>query len=71
MNILVFKTDIEDLKQVKKVSSYLKNIRGILRWNVDLQDCDKILRVEAEALTPRSVEAVLQNAGYYCRELED
>ncbi len=71
MNILVFKTNIEDIKQVRKLSPHLKNIHGILKWNVDLHDCDKVLRIEANDLPPNSVEEILQQAGYYCVELED
>jgi hypothetical protein len=71
MNILVFKTKLEDIKQVRKLSHHLKNLQGVYKWNVDLQDCDKILRIEADGITPHSVEKVLQEAGYYCVELED
>jgi len=71
MNILVFKTNIEDARQVKKVSPHLSNMEGIQRWNVDLNDCDKILRVETNELLPHSIESLLQRAGYYCEELQD
>ncbi len=71
MDILVFKTKLEDIKQVRKLSHHLKNLPGVYKWNVDLQDCDKILRIEAEGITPHLVEEILQEAGYYCEELED
>ncbi|MBY0482541.1 MAG: hypothetical protein K2Q21_14385 [Chitinophagaceae bacterium] len=71
MEILVFKTNIEDSIQVRKLSPHLKNIEGILRWNVDLHDCDKVLRIESNNLSAHSVVTILQNAGYYCSELED
>jgi len=70
MNVLVFKTNIEDTKQVKYLSPHLKLIDGIIAWNVDLHDCDKVLRVEAEQLHPNAIVAVLNNAGYYCAELD-
>ncbi len=71
MNILVFKTRIEDNKQVRKLSVHMRNIEGVVRWNVDLYDSDKVLRIEAENLSPHSIENRLQEAGYYCVELED
>lgn len=71
MNVLVFKTNIEDTKQIKYLSPHLKLVDGILAWNVDLHDCDKVLRVEAEQLHPNTIVAVLNNAGYYCAELAD
>jgi hypothetical protein len=71
MTILVFKTNLENPELVKKAQPFIQNIPGINRWNVDMQDCDNVLRIEAIALSPRSVETVLQEAGYYCEELED
>ena len=63
MDILVFKTNVEDLIQVKKISPHLRNIDGVLKWNIDLHDCDKVLRVEADGLSPHSIEEILQSAG--------
>jgi len=70
MDILVFKTNVEDLTQVKKISPHLRNIDGVLKWNIDLHDCDKVLRVEADGLSPHSIEEILQSAGYFCKELD-
>lgn len=71
MEILVFKTNVEDKKHVKKLFPVLRTLQGIMRWNVDLHDIDKVLRVEVVSLSPRSIEMTLQNAGYFCKELED
>ena len=71
MDILVFKTNLEDQKHLRKLFPVLKNIEGVMRWNVDLEDHEKILRIEAECLSPRFVESALSDAGYFCEELED
>ena len=71
MNILVFKTDIADKKQVRKLFRLLRTIEGILKWNIDMEDIDKVLRVETVNASPRNIEEVFLNAGYYCKELED
>jgi len=70
MDILVFKTNVEDKKQVRKLFPVLRTLDGILRWNVDLHDIDKVLRIEAVSIAPQRVETVLQQAGYFCKELE-
>jgi hypothetical protein len=70
MDILIFKTNVEDKKQVRKLFPVLRTMQGILRWNVDLHDIDKVLRIEAVSLSPRSIETVLRQAGYFCAELE-
>ena len=71
MNILVFKTNIRHKKPVSALSRHMDNMKGVIRWNVDLDDIDNILRVEARDLSPRVVEHTLLQAGYVCKELED
>jgi copper chaperone CopZ len=70
MEVLVFKTNLRFKKQINAVTRHINNLRGITRWNVDLYDKDKILRIESQDLSPRKVEATLQQAGYFCEELQ-
>jgi hypothetical protein len=70
MEILVFATNVQRRTQVSKVKSLLTRLTGIGNWNFDLEDCDRILRVESKGVSPRHIEAVLNNAGINCRELE-
>jgi hypothetical protein len=69
MEVLVFKTNLRFKKQINAVTPYINTLQGILRWNVDLYDRDKILRIESRNLNPRMVERTLQRAGYFCEEL--
>jgi hypothetical protein len=71
MEILVFKTNLDNPELVNRVKPVLQTMPGVQKWNVDMHDCDNVLRIEAVELSPRSVEMILQNAGYYCEELED
>jgi hypothetical protein len=71
MEILVFKTNIERMNHIRKLYPLLKTIQGILKWNIDTEDPDRILRVETVNVSPNKIEMALQNAGYYCKELED
>ncbi len=73
MQILVFKTNLENKNHISAARKLLSKIQGILYWNVDLHDIDKILRIEANEmlLIPIRVEQTLQQAGYYCEELKD
>lgn len=70
MKVLVFKTNLRFKKQINAVTPHINNLQGIARWNVDLDDIDKVLRIESTDLSPRSVEATLQQAGYFCEELQ-
>jgi hypothetical protein len=70
MNILVFITSIENPEQVSEVKPLLTAVPAIKDWNFDLDDCDNILRIEANDISPRYIESLLQTAGFNCRELE-
>ena len=71
MDILIFKTNLNTPQLISEAKPLIQNIQGIRRWNVDMQDCDNVLRIEAEQVSPRSVESILKSAGYFCEELED
>jgi copper chaperone len=70
MEVLVFKTNLRYKKQVSALTAHISNVPGIVRWNVDLDDVDKILRIEASAgCSARQIEDTMGEAGYYCEEL--
>jgi len=72
MQVLVFKTNLEDQSLILHAGQLLHPIRGIHRWNVDLHDIDNVLRIEADpAISPRIIENTLQNGGLICEELTD
>ena len=50
---------------------HLNELKGIIKWNIDFHDQDKILRIVSHNLSPQSVERTLQRAGYVCEELPD
>jgi hypothetical protein len=70
MEILVFKTNLIDVKRIGDIESSLDVHPNIFKWNVDLHDDDKILRVVANNVAGEEVENMLLNAGYYCEELK-
>ena len=70
MNVLVFTTSVSEPEQITEVSPLLTAVKAIEDWNFDLEDCDKILRVVADDISPRFIEVMLQNAGFDCIELE-
>jgi hypothetical protein len=71
MDILVFVTNVADLKAVSKVKPLLTAMPAIEDWNFDLDDCDHVLRIVSNDLCPRKVESTLQTAGFNCYELVD
>jgi hypothetical protein len=72
MQILIFKTNLEDSGLVHSAGRLLNPMSGIHRWNVDLHDSDNVLRIEADtAISARQIEQTLQNGGFLCEELGD
>ena len=70
MEILVFKTNLTDPSRISEIESSLDIHPNILQWNVDLHDCDNILRVVCKTIKAKEIEDLLLNAGYYCEVLE-
>jgi hypothetical protein len=70
MDVLIFMTSVEKPEQVSEVKPLLTSVPAIKKWNFDLEDCDKILRIEANNVSPRYIETLLQTAGFNCHELE-
>jgi hypothetical protein len=70
MEILVFVTSVEKPEHVSEVKPLLTAVPAISQWNFDLEDCDNILRIEADDVSPRYIESLLHTAGFNCRELE-
>jgi hypothetical protein len=68
--ILVFKTSVKNKKSAAKLKPVLNNMESVSRWNFDLSDCDKILRVEAGADISPDIISILSEKGYQCTELE-
>ncbi len=69
--VLVFKTNINNPGQVKSIAITLDNCPDILKWNVDLADIDKVLRIEATHAQCGPVIELVTRAGYVCEELTD
>ena len=71
MEIFVFKTNLSSTKLIRAAKPILQNIEGILRWNIDREDVDKVLRVEARNIMPSMIINAFNNAGFACEELPD
>jgi hypothetical protein len=66
----VFKTNIHDKSIASKVLQDLYRHFPGYKINFDLEDCDKILRIESEAVNPDEISKHLNHSGYFCEVLE-
>lgn len=71
MEILVFRTNIQEKSDIEHVGRYFAENKDIIDWNVDIEDDDKILRIEASSNIVCQIENIVKKAGFSCDELED
>ncbi|AKD55961.1 heavy-metal-associated domain-containing protein [Spirosoma radiotolerans] len=69
MTVLVFKTNMVCAGCKQTVTKALSRFGNAIRWTVDLDDCDKILRVETTRISPHAILQVMHEAGFMCEEL--
>jgi hypothetical protein len=69
--VLVFKTSVQNKSHISKLKPLLDKAikKGI--WNFDIEDCDKILRIESKADVTKTVIHLLYQNGFDCVELKD
>jgi hypothetical protein len=66
----VFKTNVGHKKQAKTLLGVLAKHYPLFRINFDLEDCDKILRVEGEDIQREKIARLVTEHGYQCHILE-
>ena len=67
--IFVFKTSVQNENQINDLSSRLNKLLKDAQWNFDLDDCDKILRIDCQAEVLDETIRLLQTNGFDCQEL--
>ncbi len=68
--IYVFKTSVRTKSQVRKLQPHINTMLPNEKWNFDLDDCDKILRIDSEENIVLKIKELLINHKFYCEELE-
>jgi hypothetical protein len=71
LHVFVFKTNISYKKDIRAIAYYLNSYPSIIKWNIDREDIDKILRVESLSNNAGEIINTIQLAGYCCEELSD
>lgn len=66
----VFKTNVRHKRQAKTLLAALSKQFPLFRINFDLEDCDKILRVEGENVPQEKILKLVTENGYQCNVLE-
>lgn len=68
--IFVFKTSVKTKMQTKKLKQHIDKILPNAKWNFDLEDSDKILRIDSEENIVLIIIDLLNIHNFSCEELE-
>lgn len=69
MEILVFKTSVQNHDNVNQLAPLLNGLAGCGKWNFALDDCDRILRIVSASVQPQQAIQLLAFQGFMCEEL--
>jgi hypothetical protein len=67
--IEVFKTNVETQDAVSSICGSICSRPGISSATFDLDDCDRILRVEGADLDSNQIKSLVEKMGYECEVL--
>ena len=68
--IEVFKTNVHETSQAAELVALLLQHFPGSKINFDLNDCDKVLRVEGESFLPGKVITLVKENGFICNVLD-
>lgn len=67
--IFIFKTSVKTKMQIKKLKPYIDKRLPKAKWNFDLEDIDKILRIDSEENIVLITIDLLNIHNYSCEEI--
>lgn len=68
--VLIFKTDIKVNYKVKIIRHIFKQHRGIIRWTIDMDDVNNVLRIDAtDDINEKDIILLLKSVGYHSKAL--
>jgi hypothetical protein len=68
--IEVFKTNVQEFSEAQKLVALLLRHFPNSKVNFDLDDCDKVLRVEGQNLRIEKVMTLVIEKGFQCKVLD-
>ncbi|NCD69563.1 hypothetical protein [Mucilaginibacter agri] len=66
----VFKTNVKRQAQAKSLIALLRQYFPHSQINFDLDDCDKILRIQGDGFCPLKIAQLVNDKGFECCPLE-
>jgi hypothetical protein len=70
MVVEIFKTNVQNEADKNYVTAFIQSKFPGYKINFDLEDCDKILRVEGNGLELKNIINCVNSIGYICVRLD-
>jgi hypothetical protein len=70
-DVLIFCTSLNNSADVQKIAPFIKALQEVKSWSVDLEDCDRVLRLVSPGLDASIVIKLLKRIGVSILEMED
>ncbi|WP_179018429.1 hypothetical protein [Winogradskyella forsetii] len=71
LQIHIFKTNIKTMLDLDMLQLLFNSNRNIIEWSVDLEDIDKVLRVDSRMnLSEKDIINQVKLLGFSCEELD-
>lgn len=64
MEVIKFKTNVENEQALARVAPYLDREESISRWKLDTSSTEKLLSISGTDLDPQRIENVVKQAGF-------
>ena len=64
METFKFKTNVKCGGCIATVTPHLNQVKGLIKWGVDIADPQKIMTVETSEISPDEIIKTLKAAGY-------
>ena len=68
--ILIFRTSVRNARDIKHIAALFTLCPQIYKWNVDIEDWEKVLRIGCQNITPTEISKALRAINIYAQELE-
>ncbi len=68
--VAIFKTNVTDFSKADEIISMLSHHLPGCKINFDLQDCDNVLRVKGNNVSPTQIIQLVSSAGAVCTLLD-
>lgn len=67
--IQIFKTNIRSQQRVSSLARVFESIQHIEGWTIDMEDCDRVLRVITRNLSLHDISGLLRKQNIYCEPM--